>query len=223
MWEVYGQSDAAIIVTAESDEIADYVTSKRGDAAPTGPVTYDFEASSTCPEFIGQTNNPQWNDDYHLFFHKHEFYKFESEFRAVIFGESNGVCLPLPVEMVKEITLPPAQLPQLDPNLVERLKSQFGGLVVQPSTLCWSAPPRKIATIEGYFADKDTVKTAKMMRLAEEWCGLKPQHQTLGWNDPKGPPMTKAQGEKVVQIQKLERQLWEEIRAANKPSLARDP
>ncbi len=42
MWEVYGQSDAAIIVTAEAGEIQNYVRNIRGDAAPAGAVRYDF-------------------------------------------------------------------------------------------------------------------------------------------------------------------------------------
>ena len=97
MWEVYANSEAAIILTADAEKLSNYVKQKMGgNFALAGPVRYNFEISMVCPEFIGITNDPKWKKDYDLFFHKHSFYKFENEFRAVIFGQRAEVELELP-------------------------------------------------------------------------------------------------------------------------------
>src|SRR5262249_33279709 len=85
MWEVYGHSQAAIMLTADENEIATLIRNARGDTASAGPVRYGFKTSHVRPEFILPIRNPEWEEYYDLFFHKHEFYEFEKEFRAVIF------------------------------------------------------------------------------------------------------------------------------------------
>ena len=72
MWEVYGQSKAAIIVTVDENELSNYVKQEWGENAVSGPVRYNFETSQPHPEFITPTHDPRWNEDFDLFFHKHK-------------------------------------------------------------------------------------------------------------------------------------------------------
>src|ERR1022692_790862 len=150
MWEVYGQSKAAIIVTVDENELSNYVKQEWGENAVSGPVRYNFETSQPHPEFITPTHDPRWNEDFDLFFHKHKFYKFEHEFRAVIFGQTDAVKMVLPTKMVKEITLSP--LAALQPPLLAALREHFGARV-QESRLSWSLTPLKTITAEDYMLD----------------------------------------------------------------------
>jgi hypothetical protein len=134
MWEVYGQSKPAIMLTMREDEFERYVKRHKGDCAAIGPVTYHFNPSNTEPPFVNPATHPDYRKHYNLFFHKHEFYEFENEFRAAIFGPGR-VILPLEDQLVKGITLSP--LASLSPSLVEGLKERFGNRV-QESKLRWN-------------------------------------------------------------------------------------
>jgi hypothetical protein len=46
MWEVYGGSKAAIIVTADEDELLTFIKKKWGDDATAGPVRYDSNSTN---------------------------------------------------------------------------------------------------------------------------------------------------------------------------------
>jgi hypothetical protein len=138
MWEVYAQSKAAIIITVKEDDLVNYVKQHWGDNAAAGAVRYAFETSSIFPEFIAPAHDPRWDKDFDLFFHKHQFYKFEHEFRAVIFGHTKAVEMTLPDAMVQEIT--PSPLVPLERSLSAALKKQFGGRVQDPQ-LRWPLKP----------------------------------------------------------------------------------
>jgi hypothetical protein len=210
MWEVYGSSKAAIIVTADVDELGAFMKEKWGDDAPTGPVRYGFKTSYIRPEFIRSIHNSRWEEDYDLFFHKHEFYEFEKEFRAVIFGQTEGVRLALPDGMVKEITISP--LASLAPSLLADLKKRFGDRV-QDSRLSWSVTSPKTVSIEAYMHDEETLKTPKIIELFEKWKRLKTQDQTEGWTHPNAQPLTREQIEISRQIMEVQKQLTRGIEA----------
>ena len=213
MWEVYGRSEAAIMLTAESEKLSHYVKEQWDDAALAGPVRYDFAISSIHPEFIGITDNPRWKDDYHLFFHKHKFYGFEQEFRAVIFGQLSPVELDLPDGIITGVTLPPSQLPSLQPAVIRSLEKRFGNMV-RPSTLSWSSKPQNNSTIDDYLLDEKMPKTDEILQLAEKWKRL--QQQMTGWNDPKAPPIGNI-SELMVQSKEVEEQLKRAIKENERP------
>jgi hypothetical protein len=210
MLEVYGSSKAAIIVTADEDELVTLMKEKWGDDASAGPVRYGFKRSLVRPEFIASIHDPRWEEDYDLFFHKHEFYEFEKEFRAVIFGQTEGVQLVLPDEIIKEITISP--LASLQPSLLTGLKKRFGDRV-QDSQLCWSVASPKTVSIQDYMCDQETAKTPEIIKLFKKWKHLKAQDQTKGWNDPEVPPIPREQFEISRQLVEVERELTRAIEA----------
>jgi hypothetical protein len=212
MWEVYGSSKAAIIVTADEDELVTLIREKWGDDASAGHVRYGFKTSLVHPEFIESIDNPRWKEDYDLFFHKHEFYEFEKEFRAVIFGQTEAIRLALPDEMVKEITISP--LAPLQPSLLTGLKKRFGDRV-SDSRLHWSLPVLKTVSVEDYMRDEETAKTAEIIELFKKSRHLKAQDQTKGWNDPKAPPIPREQFEVSRQLAEVKRELARAIEALN--------
>jgi hypothetical protein len=213
MWEVYGGSKAAVIVTADEDDLRTFLNEKWGDDATAGPVRYGFKTSLVCPDFIDSVHDPRWEKDYDLFFHKQEFYEFEKEFRAVIFGQMEGLRLALPDEMIKGITISP--LAQLQPSLLADLTLRFRDRV-QDSSLCWSLALPKAVSIEDYMRDEETPKTPEIVELFEKWKRLKTQDQTKGWNDPKAPPIPREQFEIVRQIAELKTELTRAIEALNR-------
>lgn len=153
MWEVYARSQPAIMLTAMDDDLLNYVKSQRGENAHAGDVTYNWKESFVRPKTTTVLHNSKDKEEFYYFFHKHEFYEFENEFRAVIFGEPGSVELRMPDGMVKGITLAPPQLPSLEPSLVKRLKKRFGELV-QPSTLSWSPRSRTSSSLDDYLLDE---------------------------------------------------------------------
>lgn len=135
MWEVYGQSKPAVMLTMHEKDFQQYIIRHKGECATAvGPVTYNFTRSNTRPPFVTPTTHPKYYENFHLFFHKHGFYEFEKEFRATIF-ERGPVVLPLEDQLIRWVTLSP--LAQLNPGLVEGLEKRFGSRV-QKSRLQWS-------------------------------------------------------------------------------------
>jgi hypothetical protein len=214
MWETYARSEPAIIVTLKKDDLSALVKHKHGKDSVSGAVRYHFQPSCVFPEFITSTDDPQWEKDYDLFFHKHQFYGFENEFRAVIFGPAEAVKLPLPNGMVQEITL--SLHARVEASLVTALKRQFGERV-QESRLHWSFEAPKIVTIEDYMTDERTAKTPEMITWFEKLKSLKAQNQTRGWNDPKAPPIPKEQIQIGKQILEIEKRLKLAIEETKKP------
>ncbi len=126
MWEIYGHSRAAIILTLDENSFALHVRHLKGDRCATGPVRYGFAGpSSVRPEFIAGADRADL-DHFDLFFHKHAFYSFEKEFRAVIF-EPGPTTLPLMDDLVISVTLSPCE--ELRPDLLDGLRARFGNRV----------------------------------------------------------------------------------------------
>ena len=77
-----------------------------------GSVRYGFggieRPSLTMPEALHPFHGLSWEDigDYRLFFHKHEFYRFEDEYR-IILCSSSPMRIPIPVEIVESVIVSP--------------------------------------------------------------------------------------------------------------------
>jgi hypothetical protein len=214
MWETYAHSEAAILVTVLEDELSKLVRQQYGEDSSSGPVRYNFQTSHVRPEFITSTHDPQWNKDFDLFFHKHEFYGFENEYRAVIFGQSKAVKMNIPNSMVQEITLSPCAF--LDRSLLAALQKEFGDRV-QESRLRWTLDPQKVLSFDEYMADEKQPKNSQVQKLFEEWKRLGSQSSsTKGWNDPKAPPIPKEQFRITKQIHEVEQKLRRAIEELKK-------
>ena len=131
----------------------------------------------------------------------------------MIFGQTEGVQLALPDEMIKEITISP--LASLQPSLLTDLKKRFGDRV-QDSRLYWSLSSPKTVSVEDYMRDEEAPKTPEIIQLFEKWKRLKVQDQTKGWNDPKAPPIPREQFEISRQLAEVKRELTRAIDALNR-------
>jgi len=132
MWEVYGKSQPAILITSDEAVLQAHVRQIKGtETTSTGPVRYHFFTSSIFPEFVPLPSNADLKIDFDLFFEKHGFYKYEKEFRMVV-AERGPVMIPLPEHLIQKVTLSP--FGQLQPETLDLLQGKFPGRVV-PSSL----------------------------------------------------------------------------------------
>ena len=134
MWEIYGRREASIRVSIDRKELTDLVRQKTGLSGMSGSVRYNFFTSSVRPEFLEPFNllpETHRNDYLHLFFHKHDFYRFEDEFRVIVVSE-NCVTVPFDQTLVTSATISP--FGTFKEEVIAELKAQFGGRI-KPSSL----------------------------------------------------------------------------------------
>ena len=112
-----GRRDAAIRVSIKPDALVQCVTDA-GHQAGFGNITYAGQTSMVQPQFLGGLTHEQED----LFFHKHRFYDWESEFRVVVF-KSGPLSIPLNRGLIERITISP--FGSLDPDVERCLRKKF--------------------------------------------------------------------------------------------------
>ena len=122
-WEVYGKSAPAIRLTVDSAALDAHVRKHKPSITSSGPVTYHFATSMVRPQFLSPPTEPDSKTDFDLFFHKHGFYAYESEFRIVV-SEKGPVMIPFPNELINSVTLSP--FGSLTTESATALKKNFG-------------------------------------------------------------------------------------------------
>src|SRR5439155_19539323 len=121
--EVYGKSEPAIRLTVDSAALDAHVRKHKPSITSSGPVTYHFATSMVRPQFLSPPTEPDSKTDFDLFFHKHGFYAYESEFRIVV-SEKGPVMIPFPNELINSVTLSP--FGSLTTESATALKKNFG-------------------------------------------------------------------------------------------------
>ena len=122
-WEVYGKSAPAIRLSVDSAKLDAHVRKYKPASTSSGPVTYHFVTSMVRPQFLSPPAQPDFTEDFDLFFHKHGFYSYESEFRIVI-SEEGPIMIPFPHDLITSVTLSP--FGSLNAELTTALNKKFG-------------------------------------------------------------------------------------------------
>lgn len=127
LWQVYGRGAPAIQVTVEAQTFFAYIKGRHPQCTG-GHVTYANQPSATDSEMCERgLLNPEQNEDWHLFFHKHGFYGWEKEFRIVIFT-TEPTFVPISDSLVESIIISPCE--RLTPNTERALRERFGARVL---------------------------------------------------------------------------------------------
>jgi hypothetical protein len=215
MWEVYGKSLPAILIASDDVALQTHVRQIKGTAKTSaGPVRYHFFTSQDFPEFLTPPADADLKADFDLFFHKHDFYQYEKEFRMVI-AERGPVMVPLPEHLIHKVILSP--FGQLLPKNLHLLRQKFAGRVVPSSIKLPYAASSLVhpkALSQDYVLDKEILKNPEVIELLKELKHWKAQERTKGWNDPEAPPIPKEQREVTRRIKETERRLNQAISAA---------
>ena len=122
-WEVYGKSSPAIRLSVDSTALDAHVRNYKPSITSSGPVTYHFTTSTVRPQFLSPPTEAGSRTDFDLFFHKHNFYAHESEFRIVV-SEKGPLSIPLPKELIASVTLSP--FGSLTTESTAALRRKFG-------------------------------------------------------------------------------------------------
>ncbi len=133
MWEIYGRREASIRVSIDRKKLTALVGQKTDLPGMSGSVRYSFFISSVRPEFLAPFNHlpEQQQEDYlHLFFHKHDHYKLEDEFRVIVASEES-LTVPFDPTLVNSITLSP--FGTFKEEVIAQLEQRFGGRVKRSS------------------------------------------------------------------------------------------
>jgi hypothetical protein len=130
-WEVYGKCVPAIRLSADSSALDAHVRQYKPAITSSGPVTYHFATSLVRPQFLTPLTEPDSKKDFDLFFHKHGFFSYESEFRIVI-SEKGPLMIPIGDDLISSITISP--FGSLAQETVTALRERFGDRV-RPSAI----------------------------------------------------------------------------------------
>jgi hypothetical protein len=105
MWEVYGRRDVCVRVRVNREALENRLqsTSLRGAY---GSVIYAGRRSLTIHEMttVMRKLTKDESEYYHLFFHKHGFYRFEDEYRIVSFGQASSISVD---DLIEEVVTSP--------------------------------------------------------------------------------------------------------------------
>ena len=132
MWEIYGNRTDAIAVKVDRTALIQHIISVGARPGAFGSVRYGFAGihcpSLTKPEFLTPFGGLTIQDmeNYHPFFYKHEFYRYEDEFRVVLCSPTS-VTVALPCKFISAIIVSP--FANEDSEVIEMVKDRFGPLV----------------------------------------------------------------------------------------------
>lgn len=178
MWTIHGRREPAIRISIDAGPFVQSVKSQTHEIA-FGDVTYGGCASGIRPQFLGTWNLGDVEDAiHHLFFHKRLKYKWEHEFRLVLFS-NRGRHIKMIPDMIDSVEVSP--LEKLDEALRSDLRNVFGDRFTESDTDRRALQARRSDKLD------ETLTSEKLCRLVRKLHRLETRSAIVGkgWNDPK--------------------------------------